>query len=344
MRRLLFVFAFLTGCGVAPASPTSISRQPIVGGSLDPGDPQVGALWITTESTGMAQFCTAVLIGPQTMLSSAHCFANVVVGSSIFVSFSNNAFDVLDGGASIEVDDFQLDPAFTGDTSPEPSDNRDLAVLHLAEPVAGPYPALNRYPLDRLGVFGKRVRLVGFGRETTFDRTAGPRQQVTKTDYRVATDVELEAGAEGGLACRGDSGGPAFMLTPDSVDSIISIDSRGDTACEQLDISTRVDAELPLVQGFMSKHGDLPDCGRDGRCGFDCPAPDPDCPCAPDGFCTSACPAAVADPDCPESCLFDGGRCAPEDPPLVGGCASADGAGWLSLAALLLVRRRSRRR
>ena len=190
------------------------------------------------------------------------------------------------------------------------------------------------------------MRLVGYGRLDTTDNAAGPKQQATKNDYRVATTTELLAGSDGGLACRGDSGGPAFFTAPSGEQAIVSIDSRGDAACEVLDISTRVDAELGFIQSFMQAHGDSPDCGPDGRCGFGCTTPNPDCPCAPDGLCTAACAQPELDPDCPQSCLFDGGRCGPPDPPVSSGCgcsaASELDPALVGLALIACVRRRRR--
>lgn len=343
MRARFLISLLLIGCGAAPRStPLERSRSPIIGGAADEGDPAVGALWVI-QSSGAAQFCTGVMVGPQTFATSAHCFANLVPDAHAAVVFGPDAFAGEDGGG-VPVDDFAVEPGYRGNVSPNLSSERDLGLAHLASAVPGPFPELNRYPVDRLGLLGKPVRLVGYGRSSTSTNAAGPKLQVTKTDYRSATDTELEAGNEGGLACRGDSGGPAFFTDPAGASTIVSIDSRGDPACEKLDISTRSDAELGFVEGFMRAHGNLPSCGADGRCGFGCSAPDPDCPCAPDGLCTSACSRPASDPDCPQSCLFDGGRCAEPDAPLDGGCGSASGAGLAPLLALLAWVRSSRAR
>lgn len=344
IRHVLALSALLSGCGAPPRDlePTR-AQQPIIGGSSDDGDAAVGALWVL-QSNGDAQFCTGVAIGPQTFVTSAHCFARMVPDARASVVFNANAFAGLDGGG-IPVDDWAVDPGYHGTVAPQLAHERDVAVAHLAAAVPGPFPELNRYPVDRLGLFGKPVRLVGFGRTSTTDAAAGPRQQVTKTDYRVANDTELEAGNAVGLACRGDSGGPAFYAQPGGAQSIVSIDSRGDTACKELDISTRADVELGFLGDFMRAHGDAPSCDADGRCGFGCSAPDPDCPCVPDGLCTSACSDPASDPDCPQSCLFDGGRCAEPDPPLDSGCGSSGGAAsLLAILAVLLLLRPSRAR
>ena len=79
--------------------------------------------------------------------------------------------------------------------------------------------------------------------------------------------------------------------------------------------------------------------------GFHCAAPDPDCPCAPDGLCTSACPTPEADPDCTQSCLFDGGSCLGQHASTSGSSGSGTGsddsgcnaAGGIGLAAWLIL-------
>ncbi len=310
------------------SAPTEVeSKQAVIDGAADPGDPTTGALWIH-QLDGTAQFCTGIAIGPQSFLTAAHCLDNVVPSSTVFVVFGDSAFapadggggDVSDGSLLDNVDDVAQAPGYRGDLAPTASHERDLAMVHLVSPVAGPFPPVDRYPLDRLGLFGKPLRLVGFGRSSVDNNVAGPKLQTTKTDYRVATDTEIEAGPNDGLGCRGDSGGPVFLDTPAGSSAIAAVDSRGDSACKQIDIATRVDAELTFIANFMAAHSDAPSCGADGRCGFGCTSPDPDCPCEADGLCTSACPTPAADPDCPQSCLFDGGRCAPPDPPLSSGC------------------------
>jgi hypothetical protein len=87
---------------------------------------------------------------------------------------------------------------------------------------------------------------------------------------------------------------------------IVAVTSRGDQFCEQAGIDTRVDAYLSFISSFMTAHGDAPSCGADGRCGFNCTTPDPDCPCATDGLCTTACPNVLLDTDCPAQCAHDG--------------------------------------
>jgi uncharacterized protein (TIGR03382 family) len=113
----------------------------------------------------------------------------------------------------------------------------------------------------------------------------------------------------------------------------------------QISVETRVDAYLDFISGFMADAGDPPDCDADGRCGFHCAAPDPDCPCAPDGLCTSGCPTPEADPDCTQSCLFDGGSCLGQRASTSGSSGSGGGngdsgcnaAGGIGLAAWLIL-------
>ncbi|MFH0901513.1 MAG: hypothetical protein V2A73_12875, partial [Pseudomonadota bacterium] len=68
-------------------------------------------------------------------------------------------------------------------------------------------------------------------------------------------------------------------------------------------------------------------CGLDGGCARNCASPDPDCPCAEDGFCTELCTDTNNDRDCPYGCSQDG-YCAPEGCPKPDpDCPRCDGDG-----------------
>jgi uncharacterized protein (TIGR03382 family) len=126
--------------------------------------------------------------------------------------------------------------------------------------------------------------------------------------------------------CYGDSGGPNFM-TINNVEVIIGVTSFGTAACGSgLDGSVRVDTYATWIETYIMAHDMLPPtptCNADGLCASDCPAPDPDCPCADDGHCTAACGDIVSDADC-AGCL-SGDVCRNDCPALDTDCCATDG-------------------
>jgi uncharacterized protein (TIGR03382 family) len=88
---------------------------------------------------------------------------------------------------------------------------------------------------------------------------------------------------------------------------------------------TRVDSYLEWIKQYIRDHDVLPveaTCDADALCATDCPAVDPDCPCADDGFCTAACTDLGTDPDC-GGCTADG-VCRSDCPVLDTDCCATD--------------------
>ncbi|MBS2029643.1 MAG: trypsin-like serine protease [Deltaproteobacteria bacterium] len=341
MRIAAIVFALsLVACGpldeTASPNDTVTATAPIINGHTDTTDTNVASLLVGYPD-GSGYLCSGSIIGPYTFLTAGHCTNKFNPLTDVgFIVLNNNSdrglqdafypdggFNSIDGGA-VEVRFLIANPDFRQQTGNQ--DWNDIGLGFTSQPMPGPYLPLNRYPLDRLPLYGAPVTEVGFGETSPDGGGVGTRREVTKYDVKVRSAGELTSGAQAGLTCEGDSGGPALFKTPDGLMSVIGTTSRGDQQCAQSGIDTRVDAYLDFIRINMVDAGDPPSCGADGRCGFNCTAPDPDCPCAPDGFCTSACTTPEADPDCPQSCLYNGGSCAVQQGTTTGSTGSPSAA------------------
>jgi len=102
------------------------------------------------------------------------------------------------------------------------------------------------------------------------------------------------------------------------------VTSFGTDICEEgLSGGMRTDPHVSWIRGYVNRY-DPGSCDADGICASGCTGPDPDCPCAPDGFCTDDCPGfAEADPDC-AGCGADG-TCRYDCPGVDVDCCEADG-------------------
>ena len=183
-------------------------------------------------------FCTATLIAPDVVITAAHCVApgsvEVVFGASTDATVARRAV-----------------------VHQRPHPVHDIAVMRLSIPAPDSIDpvAYRDAPLPP-DVVGGRLRIVGFG----LTSTGGAGELGVKHSGTTILETLDEHGFEFGPApsqtCRGDSGGPAFMVL-DEVEVLIGVTSTGDARCESYARDTRVDpfaGEMigPYAEGIAS--------------------------------------------------------------------------------------------
>jgi V8-like Glu-specific endopeptidase len=218
-------------------------KRRIVGGHETSGYLPVGAILINGEVQ-----CTGTLVGPQTVLTAAHCLythegqynqMEFVVGTSAFKPDAR--YKVSDGDYPVG------DPPGFQYRDQDLTD--DVAVLHLTMTPTGkrfgPYagiPTLASYRTQ-----GRALTFVGYG----YDVIAG---EFTGLGIKRQVDLPLTTidnrqflyRATAKNTCHGDSGGPAFITDGQNL-FVAGITSSGDGGCEEYGISMRVDAYSPWV-------------------------------------------------------------------------------------------------
>ena len=194
--------------------PTAPLQPRIVNGLPTHDYPSTAALM---EGTSSIQFCSAVLVGCETVLTAAHCVcledgSQCQTGGSALLDPANLKVFLPHAGF-FSVADISVPPDF------EFGVREDVAILTLTEPVTGITPSrLNT--IARLAE-GSRAEIVGFGTatEAPFDNGIKRAGEIETTSCDIVDggqyicwDFIDPLGAPGTDAntCMGDSGGPLF--------------------------------------------------------------------------------------------------------------------------------------
>jgi hypothetical protein len=275
VRRCLSSAAALIGVLAAPAlhrATVALTRAPAVDSAN--AHPNVGIVMVWRDANnplglpgGLATSVTGVLIHPQTILTAGHFTARVegiaAAGGlppwlRVVASFAPDAFD-----RSTWIDLNRASgtcvahPSFPRPCTPQrcPFDDidgryepgiSDVGLCFLDEPARGIRPAkLGNRRLDRKGILGTRMRIVGYG--TTAPPPGGPadtstldglRRWGTSTVDRVVDQNWVTFNRDPVTVCFGDSGAPTI------VDGhVVAIASDGAADCTSADVRARVDSK-----------------------------------------------------------------------------------------------------
>jgi hypothetical protein len=308
------VLVCVTLCCCAPGEIVDPARhQAIVSGARSEAGflPGIGALVVDTSGEQRV-FCTATLISKRTLVTAAHCFANIPQGSTVgfFAGLSLDSANA--SGQVLAVKLHEKHPEFAGGTPPVWFDSgyNDIAVAKLAQPAPVEPVRIARPGVEvtELVKVGADAVVVGYGQTEPLSKSSsGTKHQGSVTIGEVATDeIYLEGG--GPQKCHGDSGGPTLGdLDPGPGRDwrLIGVASRAGESCTGGSIETRVDAHLSWIH---EQDDDLP-CGS--GLGPDCPGRETGEPCGAGWECSGGLcvPLPESDGDqriCSQTCSPDG--------------------------------------
>jgi secreted trypsin-like serine protease len=231
-----------TACAAPPAESlddaAGVDEQSIIGGTTDPGDPSVLAIFVHAPGASSGSLCTGTVIGPHTVLTAAHCVSPALVGTG-------QVFELLSGTTlslpGIVASSTTFDPAFDVNNL---FAGHDIGIIHTA--AALPFASLAIAPV----ALAAPVRLVGYGSNTHANTGSGTKRQVTTTIV-AASGVLIQDGNSNMQTCHGDSGGPAFQ-TVGGAQVVVGVTSFGQDAsatsvCFNGGFHVRVDSELGFI-------------------------------------------------------------------------------------------------
>jgi len=249
MRRLTILTVLCTA--LASAAPAGA----IINGTSDgEGHPNVGGLVSPTQySDGTWLYCSGTLISPTVFVTAAHCGED---GERVGVTFDS----AYQAGDPVHYGTLQADPLY----SQVQSDPHDIAVVVFDQAISGITPAelpaagsLSRLPKNHT------FTSVGYG---AYEVTNGPGgHQYLYDDVRMRATGTLNAtnrswlrisgnpSTGNGGTCYGDSGGPNFLGTTQTV---AAITITGDAVCRATNVTYRLDTES--ARSFLAEYVELP--------------------------------------------------------------------------------------
>jgi secreted trypsin-like serine protease len=240
----LAVLCVLTGCVAEPSIGEDTS--PIVGGTVDTGDP--GVVLLIHENSGNESTCTGSLVANNVVLTAAHCVQpdedappGGVDRWSVFIGY-----DFSKGGELVPVAQVVPHPQYDGK-----SREHDVGVAILAKPATTASPIAVNMKSVPTSFEGSETRLVGFGRTSATISGNRIKRQVISRIQRVEP-ATLYIGDDGRQSCKGDSGGPAFLMQSGR-EVIVGTVSGGPDTCTQGGYYTRVDTQGAFLSKYLSQ-------------------------------------------------------------------------------------------
>lgn len=226
----------------------STDEQAIIGGQRSTGASATVLLAGFPPDRSVVHSCTAVLVAPTVLLTSAHC-----IDAPNHPSYQWGVFPGDDASAYPTLVELEPELLPVAAVYPHPQYQTqlpffaDIGAVVLAAPLAVTPMPLQRDPLDQT-IVGKPALIVGYGQ--TVYQTFNQARHEAMTVVAAIEDDTIVVGDAQRRACLGDSGGPAIVDG-----KLVGVDSYGPTGCGEPAHYRRIDYFLPFIDGHITPAG-----------------------------------------------------------------------------------------
>ncbi|MEO7330950.1 MAG: trypsin-like serine protease [Minicystis sp.] len=229
MKRIA-LFAPLVGltlAGCSSSEPLGEAATPIIGGTVDQGDPAIVLLVSIPPDHSFFDTCTASLIAPTVLLTAAHCLDPKTHAGYAFGVFSGADASAYPTAAALgpqllAVKSVHMHP----DYDDAPPFHADLGVALLEEALeVTPLPIARSAPAP--AIVGGPARIVGYG-QTKYGEYNAVKHEASTVVAAIGDEDTIVVGDGERRGCVGDSGGPALVKV-DGVEQIVGVDSYTET-------------------------------------------------------------------------------------------------------------------
>ena len=198
--------------------------------------------------TDLKSWCTGSLIGPEVLLTAAHC-----TEPGGYVNFQSKGL--------VYSAQCRLAPDYTSSVG-----DQDMALCKLESAHPGPYASVATKGPSLLS----HVRLIGYG--CTKAGGGGGNDGVLRVGIsmvvKVPTDTYYSFHTRGNVAlCYGDSGGPAFVADQASHHTVLGVNSRGNIRDTSLMTAVYHPNSVQFMKDFENEE-QVKICGIGAACGF----------------------------------------------------------------------------
>lgn len=240
------LFGSLLGCTKASVLPRETDGI-IRGRSADQDQVAKAVVALVSETARGQALCTGTLLDESTVLTAAHCVDHEP--SRLTVIFGSN---VKTAANRREADGYIQHPRWTHPTA---LGHGDLAIVHFADGLPSGFRpvelAAKSLPLNN----GTEVLMIGFGVSNGLSHAgAGVLRETSTQIIGEASSTELITDGRRSSVCFGDSGGPAFALSPQGhyvqwgVASSVT-----DRACNEASIHTNIQSYSKWIKTSVVK-------------------------------------------------------------------------------------------
>ncbi|RYZ88111.1 MAG: trypsin-like serine protease [Proteobacteria bacterium] len=212
------VVATVSAC--APNS--SSSETKIVNGTVSAknsvADTSAISLYTKNEDGTMASYCGATLIAQNLIVSAAHCF-DTLDGEQVYAAIRRNPkLDDLSG--FVKVDAFQVHPMWNEQTAP----HHDISWARLATAAPASFKPVTVLKSSAPLKLKPEVLIAGFGQTASVCPEEGCSDELREATTKIVNFIENRDNyafivthdpIHQRSACRGDSGGPAYIKQKD---------------------------------------------------------------------------------------------------------------------------------